>query len=174
MQAWAESFNGISYPLLSDFWPHGEVCKKYGVLRHDGKSERAIFIIDKDGIIQYIDIHDIDDQPSNEVLFKELSRITGKPIPPETEWEKDTSKLPHGGVVMYCTSWCPDCKRARVWLKDNKIPYTEVDISTTPGAAWQVRQWANGNQATPTFDIDGTIIVDFQPTQLREILKIRD
>jgi thioredoxin reductase (NADPH) len=75
---------------------------------------------------------------------------------------------------MYCTSWCPDCKRARAWLKDYNIPYTEVDISTTAGAAWQVRQWAHGYQTTPTFDIDGTIIVDFQPDRLREVLKIRE
>lgn len=174
LKAWADSFNGINYPLLSDFWPHGEVAKKYGVLRHEGKSERAIFIIDKDGIIRYIDIHDIDDQPSNEVLFKELSRITGLPVPPETEWEKDISGLPHGGVVMYCTSWCPDCKRARIWLKERNIPYTEVDISITAGAAWQVRQWTHGLNSTPTFDIDGTIVVDFQPDRLREILGIRD
>ena len=66
---------GINYPLLSDFWPHGAVAKKYGVLRKEGKSERAIFIIDKEGIIRYIDIHDIDEQPDNEVLLDELKKI---------------------------------------------------------------------------------------------------
>jgi alkyl hydroperoxide reductase subunit AhpC len=42
----------------------------YGVLRSEGYSERAIFILDKNGFIRYIDIHDIDQQPSNEELFK--------------------------------------------------------------------------------------------------------
>jgi len=60
IQAWADSLGGIHYPLLSDFWPHGAVAKKYGVLRVEGYAERAIFIIDKIGIIRYIDIHDID------------------------------------------------------------------------------------------------------------------
>ncbi len=61
LKAWADTFQGIQYPLLSDFWPHGEVCQLYSVLRSVGSSERAIFIVDKQGLIQYIDIHDVDD-----------------------------------------------------------------------------------------------------------------
>lgn len=53
------------------------------------------------------------------------------------------------------------------------MPYTEVDITTTPGAARQVEAWAGGNHTTPTFDIDGRIIVDFDEDQLHEILKDR-
>ena len=50
----------------------------FGVLRTDGRSERAIFIIDKNGLIRYVDVHDIDDQPDNEILFAELEKIEGK------------------------------------------------------------------------------------------------
>jgi len=74
-KGWADSLGGISYPLLSDFWPHGIVALKYNVLRQEGMSERAIFIIDKQGIIRYIDVHDIGDQPKNSVLFEELEKI---------------------------------------------------------------------------------------------------
>ena len=73
---------------------------------------------------------------------------------------------------MYCTKWCPDCRQARAWLKAHNQEYTEVDITSTPGAAAQVRAWANGNETTPTFDIDGTIIVDFDETRLREALRL--
>jgi hypothetical protein len=45
-----------------------------------------------------------------------------------------------------------------------------VDVNANPSAAAQVRKWANGSLTTPTFDIDGTIIVDFQPDKLAEIL----
>ncbi len=158
LKAWAESLGGINYPLLSDFWPHGAVAQLYGVLRDAGYTERAIFIIDKQGIIRYIDIHDISQQPSNEVLLEELRRIdpeaanTVAPAPPSQSVE-----LPKGGVVMYCSSWCPDCKRARAWLKDHGIAYTEVDVNAVRGAARQVRAWANGNLVTPTFDINGTM-----------------
>ena len=82
-------------------------------------------------------------------------------------------KLPHGGIVMYCTSWCPDCKRARIWLKEHNLPYTEVDINAVPGAPDQLRKWANNTLTTPTFDIDGTIIVDFDLPKLQEKLGVR-
>ena len=75
---------------------------------------------------------------------------------------------------MYCTKWCPDCKDARAWLAKHKLPYTEVDITYTAGAAQQVERWANGNRTTPTFDIDGTIVVDFDLPRLREVLHISE
>jgi len=77
IKAWAKSLGGISYPLLSDFWPHGQTALKYAVLRAEGFTERALFIIDKKGIIRYIDVHPIGDQPKNSVLFEELKKIQG-------------------------------------------------------------------------------------------------
>lgn len=171
LKAWAESLGDISYPLLSDFWPHGRVAELYGVLRSEGHSERAIFIIDPQGIVRYIDIHDIDEQPSNDVLFEELNRIVPEKY---REAPQQAAELPKSGVVMYCTNWCPGCRRARVWLEKHNIPFTEVNITTTPGAAAQVRKWANGNETTPTFDINGTIVVDFDENKLRKALNLRD
>lgn len=74
--AWAKSLGGISYPLLADFNPKGEVAKSYGAWRDaDGITERALFIVDKEGKIAYIDIHDISDQPDNEELFDVLRKL---------------------------------------------------------------------------------------------------
>ncbi|MBC5816710.1 MAG: redoxin domain-containing protein [Candidatus Eremiobacteraeota bacterium] len=76
-RAWAESMGGISYPLLSDFWPHGAVAQKYGVFREEnGMSERALFIIDGHGVIRYIDVHDIAEQPDVEQCFEELAKLS--------------------------------------------------------------------------------------------------
>jgi glutaredoxin len=143
------------------------------VLRHnEGRSERAIFIIDKEGIIRYIDIHDIDDQPDNEVLWAELRRLEPEAASAATEEAEEATQegLLHGGVVMYCTSWCPDCRRARMWMRERGIEWVEVDVNSNPAAAKQVREWANGNLVTPTFDVDGTIVVDFRPDKLAEAL----
>ena len=63
------------FPVLSDFYPHGAVAEKYGVLRSDGVSERALFVIDKQGIIRYIDVHDINERPRLEVLVGELQKL---------------------------------------------------------------------------------------------------
>lgn len=173
LKAWTQSLGGISYPVLSDFWPHGEVAQKYGVLRPEGRSERALFIMDKHGIIQYIDIHDIKQQPDNEELRNVLRRIDPETAKNEIKALNTQNKpLPRGGIVMYCTSWCPDCKNARAWLKEHNLPYTEVNIYEYPGATEQVKKWANGNLTTPTFDIDGTIVVDFDEKKLAEVLKV--
>jgi len=88
LTAWAESLGGISFPLLSDFCPQGAVAKKYGVKRKEGFSERAIFVLDKYGIIRYIDIHDIEDRPKNKILFAELKNV----LRLESELEKVAAK----------------------------------------------------------------------------------
>lgn len=170
LKAWAESLGGILYPLLSDFWPHGKVAEKYGVLREDGRSERALFIIDKEGIIRYIDIHDIDDQPDNRILFEELRKIDPEAASKEPP-KPEPVALPKGGIVMYCTKWCQDCRKARVWLKEQNLDYVEVDIYGVPGALERARNWGDGKIVTPVFDIDGTIILDFDEQRLREVLK---
>ena len=74
--AWAKSLGGLTYDLLSDFEPKGEVAKAYGAYRADGGiSERALFIVDKEGRVAYKDIHAIGDQPDNEDLFEVLRKL---------------------------------------------------------------------------------------------------
>jgi alkyl hydroperoxide reductase subunit AhpC len=75
--AFAKSLGGIeSYPLLGDFHPKGAVAKKYGVYKEDkGISERAVFIVDKKGIVQYIDVHDISQAPENAQLLEKLREL---------------------------------------------------------------------------------------------------
>ena len=74
-KAWANSMGGISYPLLSDFWPHGFVAVKYNAFRSEGLTERALFIVDKKGIVRYKDIHAITDQPKNSELFEAQKKL---------------------------------------------------------------------------------------------------
>jgi glutaredoxin len=185
LRAWAESLGGVTYPLLSDFWPHGQVAQMYGVLRKQGYSERALFIIDKQGIVRYVDVHDIDEQPDNEVLFAELAKlepagaaawavkqaaaesaiVAAEPVAP-------AAPQPTGErtVTMYCTPWCPGCRRARIYLQERGIKYTEVDISKDRAAAARVRGWARGYETTPIFDIGGTIIVEFNVAKVEAAL----
>jgi peroxiredoxin len=74
--AWTNQMGKLWFPVLSDFWPHGKVADEYGILRSDGMAERALFVIDKRGIIRYIDVHDINKRPSLEVLVHELQKIS--------------------------------------------------------------------------------------------------
>lgn len=75
LYAWTKEMGGLWFPVLSDFYPHGAVAKKYGILRSSGVSERALFVIDKKGIIRYIDVHNINERPRLEVLVKELEKL---------------------------------------------------------------------------------------------------
>ena len=44
----------LDFPLLSDFWPHGEVATAYDVFNRDrGCAERATFIVDRDGVLRW-------------------------------------------------------------------------------------------------------------------------
>jgi glutaredoxin len=175
---------GITYPLLSDFWPHGQVAQKYGVLRPEGYSERAIFIIDKSGVICYVDVHNIDEQPDNNVLFRELAAIEGVPVPeeriPETAGvvaqsapaAQTVAGAIEPAVVMYCTDWCPACRRARAYFKLNNIPFEEINITRDRAAAARVRAFTGGYETTPTFDVRGTIVVNFDVDRLNKLLGI--
>ena len=74
--AWAKSLGGISYDLLSDFEPKGEVARQFGAYRADaGISERALFVVNKEGRVVYTDIHEISHKPDNEVIFDVLSKL---------------------------------------------------------------------------------------------------
>jgi len=75
LYAWTNQMGKLWFPVLSDFYPHGKVAESYGVLRSDGTAERALFVIDKKGVIRYLDVHDINKRPSLEVLIRELEKL---------------------------------------------------------------------------------------------------
>ncbi len=75
LYAWTRAMGGVWFPVLSDFYPHGEVARKFGVLRSDGMAERALFLVDKRGVIRWIDVHDINQRPPLEDLEQALEKL---------------------------------------------------------------------------------------------------
>lgn len=75
LYAWTNQMGELWFPVLSDFWPHGAVADRYGVLRTDGVSERALFVIDKEGILRAIHVADINVRPNLEWCAIELEKI---------------------------------------------------------------------------------------------------
>jgi len=75
LQNWQKTLGGISYPILSDSSPHGEVSRKYSVLTEADYSDRVVFIIDKQGILRYIEQIGVKNLPDNSHVFDELDRI---------------------------------------------------------------------------------------------------
>ena len=74
-KAWTQQMGGIPYPVLADFYPHGDVAKKYGVLKEQGFSERALFIVDKQGKVRFAQVHDLKMQPDNNIVITELKKL---------------------------------------------------------------------------------------------------
>jgi peroxiredoxin len=69
-KAWAESLGIKNTSLLSDFWPHGEVAKLYGIFRdRGGTSERANIVVDENQKIAFFKVYDIPQLPDmNEII----------------------------------------------------------------------------------------------------------
>ena len=67
---------GIKYPLLADFQPKGSVAQKYGLyLEEKGITNRATVVIDGEGIVRQVFVHDIPEQRSNSAIVDALKKI---------------------------------------------------------------------------------------------------
>ncbi len=80
--AWQRKEIGMMrFPLCSDFYPHGAVTRKFDILREEppvpGISERAAFIVDKEGVIRFAKVYPIDQLPDIEGLLAELKKLSG-------------------------------------------------------------------------------------------------
>ncbi|HMK23013.1 MAG TPA: glutaredoxin family protein [Terriglobales bacterium] len=65
-------------------------------------------------------------------------------------------------LIVYTAFWCHDCRVAKRFLREHGIPFQEVDIETTPGAADEViRQ--TGKRAIPQFVIGGEWVQPYRP-----------
>ena len=76
---WEREIGPFDFPICADFWPHGEVCARYGVLRESGAdmgaSERAVFVIDRDGRIVFRKIYGLEEAPVMEEIFPVLEKL---------------------------------------------------------------------------------------------------
>ena len=70
-KAWADSLGIKVVPLLSDFWPHGQVASAYGIFRSkNGFSERANVIIDENGKIVFVKVYEIRQLPDIQEIIE--------------------------------------------------------------------------------------------------------
>ena len=77
--AWEKEIGPLDYPLVSDYYPHGEVAMKYGVFRDrepfSGVSERAIFVIDKKGKVAFSKVYSMDHLPETKEVLMALQQL---------------------------------------------------------------------------------------------------
>lgn len=77
--AWQEKAIGkMDYPLASDFWPHGDTARKYGIFREGdpipGINERAVFVVDKQGKLVFAKVYELGQLPDYEEALGALKK----------------------------------------------------------------------------------------------------
>lgn len=61
--------------------------------------------------------------------------------------------MPH--IKMYTTTWCPDCRAAKSFLRERDVPFEEIDIEEEEGAEEIVIRANDGKRKVPTFEVGG-------------------
>ena len=80
-KAWADIIGVQSIRLLSDFWPHGDIAKMYGIFREEeGFSERANIIINEEGKIEFVRVYEIGELPDIKEVLTFLRNLNEKDI----------------------------------------------------------------------------------------------
>lgn len=75
-------------------------------------------------------------------------------------------------VIIYSAPWCVYCKMAKAYMDENKVQYTEVDVSADEkGKEDMIKK--SGQLAIPVIDVNGEIIIGFDKPALKEALKLK-
>jgi glutaredoxin 3 len=74
----------------------------------------------------------------------------------DAQWRRALASV---RIVVYTTSWCPSCKKAKAWLRESAIPFEERDIEASAEYARQMR--ALHSELIPTIDIEGDVDIGF-------------
>ena len=74
-------------------------------------------------------------------------------------------------VTVYSTPTCPWCHKAKDFLKENNVPFQDVNVASNQKAAEEMIE-KSGQMGVPVIDIDGTVIVGFDKNAIKKALKI--
>ena len=69
---------GTTFAVGGDFWPHGQIALQYGVLGPAGVADRAVFLVDRDGRIQFAEVYPGDEVPPVTPVLEALRRLTAE------------------------------------------------------------------------------------------------
>ena len=76
-------------------------------------------------------------------------------------------------INVYTTHWCPDCWRAKRFLRENGIEFDEIDIESDEAAVRIVMQQNGGKRRVPTFEIDGAYYGNPSIPELARVVGLR-
>jgi glutaredoxin-like YruB-family protein len=73
-------------------------------------------------------------------------------------------------VIVYSTPTCPYCVYTKKYFNDNNVAFEDIDVSRDRAKAQEMIE-KSGQMGVPVIDIDGEILVGFQPTVFEQLLK---
>ncbi len=111
-QAFADD-RRLRFPLLADFEPKGRVARAFGVYREaDGTSERALFVIDDDGVIRWSHISPIHVNPGADGILRALGELAATVDAPRRALGATVHNQKTVSLVEYGDYECPHCRKA--------------------------------------------------------------
>jgi glutaredoxin 3 len=72
-------------------------------------------------------------------------------------------------VKIYSTPECPWCKKAKAFLKENKVEFTDIDVAADEIKAKEMME-KSGQMGTPVIDVEGKLIIGYDEAKLKEAL----
>lgn len=132
---------------------------------------------DKDGNVVFSDTPPPPGVNAEIKEFKEdtAKRSNTKEIPKRTGGENFKEKRPYGDirVILYMTSWCPYCGKARNFLRSMDVQLIEYDIERDRNKREEMLSKSGGSTGVPLIDVEGTIIKGYNPDALKSAIERR-
>ena len=76
-------------------------------------------------------------------------------------------------IVVYGADWCGDCRQAKAWLRDNNVPFTDIDVEHDEQARDQAVELAKGRTNIPVVLLpDGSVLIEPTDADLANALSL--
>jgi glutaredoxin len=132
---------------------------------------------DKDGNIFYSDTPPPHGADAETREFKEesIEKPKRKASVPTLKRENIQERRPYKdvNVIMYMTSWCPYCSKARNYLRSLEVNLIEYDIEKDRGRREEMLSKSGGSRGVPLIDIEGIIIKGYNSDAMKKAIEIR-
>ena len=94
---------------------------------------------------------------------------------PRTKSESFMEKRSYGNinVVMYMTSWCPYCAKAREYIQSLNVSLTEYDVEKDKSKREEMLRKSGGSRGVPLIDVEGIVIKGYSPSAIKEAVERR-
>ncbi len=133
------------------------------------------------GADRFVYVADLTREEGDAWPYSVVSRYTSERSVKSGDFGASSSAPGDGGearVTIYGTSWCGACAQARQWLRSHQVPFADRDVEADRGAQAEMARKAReaGLQVggVPVIEVDGKLMLGFDPSRLQELLSLKE